>query len=224
MRTLYHHWLCPFSRKIRLILAEKKLDFELELERFWEHRPEFLTLNPAGSVPVLVDLNGTVVVDSAVISEYLDEAYPECLLLGIGLAERAEVRRLQAWFDQKFAKEVTSVLVREKVINRFQGMNQTGPDSARIRMTKSLMHDHLHYIAWLVDRRKWLAGDEFSVADLAAAAHLSVCDYLGDVPWDKHELVKDWYARLKSRPSFRALLNDRVPGVVSAPHYADLDF
>lgn len=234
MRTLHFHWLCPFSRKIRLILAEKKLDFELELERYWERRPELMTLNPACEIPILVDLNGTVVVDSCVIAEYLDEAYPERLMIGTTLAHRAEVRRLQSWFDGKFAREVSVCLLEEKVMNRFlqrealranqSSQSYSGPNSGVIRQAKAYIHDHLEYISWLVDRRKWLAGDEFSLADITAAAHLSTVDYLGDVPWSDHELAKDWYARLKSRPSFRAILQDRMPGLTPAAHYTDLDF
>ena len=224
MRTLYHYTLCPFSRKVRLILAEKKLDFELEMERTWERRPEFMDLNPAGKVPLLVDLNGTAVVDSMAIAEYLDEAYPERLLIGAGLIPRAEVRRLTAWFDDKFAQEVSVSLILEKVLKRHVYKDYSGPNSAVLRLIKTYIHDHLAYISWLVDRRKWLAGDEFSLADVTAAAHLSVVDYLGDVPWDKHELAKDWYARIKSRPSFRALLADRLPGILPSPPYADLDF
>jgi glutathione S-transferase len=224
MRTLYHYWLCPFSRKVRLILAEKKLDFELEAERTWERRPEFMDLNPAGKVPVLVDLNGTAVVDSMAIAEYLEEAYPEHLLIGTGLAHRAEVRRLAAWFDDKFAQEVSVSLVLEKILKRNLYKDHSGPNSAVLRLIKTYIHEHLTYISWLVDRRKWLAGDEFSLADVTAAAHLSVVDYLGDVPWDKHELAKDWYARIKSRPTFRALLSDRLPGIAPSSHYGDLDF
>jgi glutathione S-transferase len=224
MRTLYHYCLCPFSRKVRLILAEKKLDFELEAERTWERRPEFMALNPAGKVPLLVDLNGTAIIDSMAIAEYLDEAYSERLLIGSGLAHRAEVRRLTAWFDDKFAQEVSVSLVLEKVLKRHFYKDQSGPNSAVLRMIKTYIHEHLTYISWLVDRRKWLAGDEFSLADVTAAAHLSVVDYLGDVPWDKHELAKVWYVRIKSRPSFRALLADRLPGLTPAAHYEDLDF
>jgi glutathione S-transferase len=224
MRTLYHYWLCPFSRKVRLILAEKKLDFELEAERIWEKRPEFMDLNPAGKVPLLIDLNGTAVVDSMAIAEYLEEAYPERLLIGEGLTHRAEVRRLVAWFDDKFAQEVSVSLILEKILKKPLYKDQTGPNSTVLRFIKTNIHDHLSYISWLVDRRKWLAGDKFSLADVTAAAHLSVVDYLGDVPWDKHELAKDWYVRIKSRPSFRALLTDRLPGLLPSPHYADLDF
>jgi len=176
MRTLYHYWLCPFSRKIRLVLAEKKLDFELEVEQPWERRPEFMDLNPAGKVPVLVDLNGTVVVDSMAIAEYLDEAYPERLLIGTNLAHRAEVRRLTAWFDDKFAQEVSVSLILEKLLKRHLYKDHSGPNSAVLRLVKAYIHEHLAYISWLVDRRKWLAGDEISLADVTAAAHLSVVD------------------------------------------------
>jgi len=224
MRTLYHYGLCPFSRKVRIVLAEKKLDFELEVERIWERRPEFISLNPAGKVPLLVDLNGTMIMDSMAITEYLDEAYPERNLIGNELTQRAEVRRLVAWFDDKFAQEVSVSLVLEKVLKKHMYKDLSGPNSAVLRLIKNNIHDHLSYISWLVDRRNWLAGDEFSLADVTAAAHLSVVDYLGDVPWDKHELAKDWYVRIKSRPSFRTLLAERLPGLLPSEHYCDLDF
>lgn len=223
MRVLYHYLLCPFSRKIRLLLAEKKLDFELEIEKFWERRPEYLKLNPAGQVPVFIDLNGSTICDSYAIAEYLEETYPERTLLGASLQNKAEVRRLTAWFDDKFAREVSLNLLFEKTLRRF--IRQAGPtNSQAIRYAKANIGHHLEYISWLIDRRKWLAGDEFSLADIAAAAHISVVDYLGDVPWESYESAKDWYMRLKSRPSFRNLLTDRLPGIPPASHYPELDF
>lgn len=223
MRTLYHYPLCPYSRKIRLMMAEKKLDFELEMEKFWERRPDYLQLNPAGQVPTLQELNGSVIADSHAIAEYLEEAYPERPLIPGNLSQKAEVRRLMAWFDDKFAREVSLNLIVEKTVRRHVPA-AGGPNSNAIRVSKHHVNHHLEYIAWLVDRRKWLAGDELSVADLAAAAHLSSIDYLGDVPWEKHEQAKEWYMRLKSRPSFRGLLTDRIPGIQPVAHYAELDF
>lgn len=223
MRTLYHYTLCPFSRKIRLIMAEKKLDFDLEQEKFWEKREEFLLMNPAGQVPIFVDLNGTVVADSYAIGEYLEETYPDRQFIAGSPAARAEIRRLSAWFDDKFAREVSLPLMFEKTLRRY--MREAGPtNSAAIRSAKAAIHLHLQYISWLVDRRKWLAGDDLSLADFAAAAHLSAVDYLGDVPWDDYEPAKEWYMRLKSRPGFRNLLTDRLPGIPPASHYAELDF
>lgn len=222
MRTLYHLWLSPFSRKVRVTLKEKHLDFELKVEKVWERRPEFLALNPAGTVPVLVDENGAVVADSGVICEYLDEAYPERGLIGDDLAARAEVRRLVAWFDQKFAREVTDNLLGEKMMKRFLGLGQ--PNSAAIRAGYANMKYHLEYLGYLAERRKYLAGDHFSLADIAAATQLSSLDYLGDVAWDDHPHAKEWYVRIKSRPSFRPLLADHIPGAPPPKHYADLDF
>jgi glutathione S-transferase len=222
MRRLYHLPLSPQSRKVRVVLAEKRLPVELKAERVWERRPEFLALNPAGEVPVLVDEGGEVIADSGAICEYLEELHPDPPLLGRDALSRAETRRLVAWFDGKFADEVTANLLGEKVLKRFLGLGE--PSSDAIRAGNENIHYHLDYIAYLTERRRWLAGDEFSLADIAAAAHLSTADYLGDVPWGAHEEAKDWYARVKSRPSFRPLLADHIPGLPPPGHYADLDF
>jgi glutathione S-transferase len=222
MRLLYHLPLSPFARKVRLALAEKRIPFDLRIERVWERRPEFLHLNPAGTVPVLVEENGFAIADSAAICEYLDEAYPDTPLIGRSLAERAEVRRLLAWFDQKFHAEVTRNLLHEKQMKRLLGHG--GPDAAALRAGYANLGPHLDYLGWLAETRAWLAGPNLTLADLAAAAHLSALDYLGDVDWSLSEAARDWYARVKSRPSFRPLLADRVSGLAPAPHYADLDF
>ncbi|HEV7370035.1 glutathione S-transferase family protein [Arenibaculum sp.] len=222
MLVLYHFWLSPFARKIRLALAEKGVPFELRLEREVERRPEFLALNPAGEVPVLVDEDETVVADSAAICEYLEETRPDLPLLGATAAQRAETRRLVGWFDGKFNREVTENLVGEKLMKRLN--SQGYPHAPAIRAGLANIHYHLDYIAYLAERRTWLAGDDFSLADIAAGAHLSTVDYLGDVPWDEHPEARLWYARIKSRPSFRALLADSVPGAPPPPHYANLDF
>ncbi len=222
MRTLYHLWLSPFCRKVRIVLAEKGLDFETKVEKVWQRREGFLRLNPAGSVPVLVEPDGAVLAESWVICEYLDEVYPDPPLIGATPAERAETRRLAAWFDGKFHNEVTDNLLTEKLDKRFMGMG--GPDSAAIRAGHDNIATHLEYIGYLSERRTWLAGDGLSMADAAAAAHISALDYLGDVPWDDHPAAKDWYVRIKSRPSFRPLLQDRIPGLPPPKHYADLDF
>lgn len=222
MRTLYHLWLSPYSRKVRVALKEKKLDFELRIEKVWERRPEFLAINPAGQVPVFVDEDGTAIIDSSAICEYLEEVYPEPPLLGRTPPQRAEVRRLAAWFDLKFADEVMQNLVGEKVMKRLLG--QGVPSSDAIRAGTYNIHYHLDYIGYLIDRRNWLAGEEFSLADIAAGAQISAVDYIGDVPWDRHPRAREWYARLKSRPSFRPLLADHIPGAPPTAHYANLDF
>lgn len=222
MRVVYHLPLSPYARKVRLVLSEKRLSFELRLEKAWERRPEYLEMNAAGTVPTLVEDNDLIIPDSTVICEYLDEAYPDSSLMGRTLAERIEVRRLAAWFDGKFAAEVTNNLYGEKHLRRQTGRGN--PNPAAIRTGYVAMRYHLDYIGWLAETRKWLAGSTLSLADFAAAAHLSTLDFLGEVDWTMSPSAKDWYARMKSRPSFRGVLTDRIPGVTPAPHYADLDF
>jgi len=227
MRRLFHHPLQPQSRAVRLLLAEKRLDAEFVLERPWERREQFLALNHAGEVPVLVEDGGLALCGFHPVVEYLEEAYPDTPagtpMLGRTAPERAEVRRLIDWFDAKFDREVTRNLLHEKLFKRFTQQGG-GPDSGAIRAGKANIGIHLAYIGWLIERRKWLAGPHMTLADLAAAAQISAIDYLGDVPWDEHEAAKDWYARMKSRPSFRPLLADTLPGAPPPPHYADLDF
>ena len=222
MRTLYHLWLSPFSRKVRIVLAEKNLDFHMEVEETWERRHEFLALNPTGEVPVLIEPDSTVLADSIGICEYLEEKYPEPNLIGKNLYDRAEVRRLVAWFDLKFNTEVTDKLLNEKVMKRFLGLGE--PDSREIRAAQSNIHTHLDYITFLTDRRFWLAGDQLTLADITAAAHISAIDYLGDVPWSNYKSAKNWYARIKSRPSFKSILSDRIPGLPVPKNYTNLDF
>lgn len=222
MILLYHLWLSPGCRKVRLVMGEKKQDFEMKVEKTWERNQEFLALNPTGDVPIIIDEDGTRVCGHQVICEYLDEMYGPDSLIGNGAVERAEVRRLTDWFDTKFQDEVTANLVDEKIMKRFLGLGE--PNSNAIRAGSRNIHTHLDYISWLVGRRSWLAGKEITLADLTAAAHLSCVDYLGDVPWSDHPDAKDWYARIKSRPAFRPLLADHIPGAPPPKHYADLDF
>jgi glutathione S-transferase len=223
MMLLFHQWVSPGSRKIRLMLKEKNLDFDLQIEKTWERRPEFLALNPAGDVPVLLLEPGAYpLCDATAIAEYLEESFADRPLLGQTALERAEIRRLIGWFDVKFNREVTQNLVDEKISKRLTGLGH--PNSQAIKAGYANIHYHLDYIAYLADRRSYLAGAEFSLADITAAAHLSCVDYIGDVPWDEHPGAKEWYARVESRPSFRPLLADHIPGMPPPRHYADLDF
>jgi glutathione S-transferase len=141
-------------------------------------------------------------------------------------ASRVEVRRLLTWFNSKFFNEVSELIAREKIWKRYMRAEEGGgpPDSFAIRAARANITEHLRYLGWLAKTRKWLAGEKLTYADLAAAAHLSTCDYFGDVPWNEDENAKNWYARVKSRPSFRMLLAESIPGLPAVSSYADLDF
>ncbi len=223
-RTLYHFPLDPASRQVRLALAEKKLPFIDVIERYYENRPEFRALNPSGLTPVLEEVRDgerIVVCEGRPILEHLEETEPEPALLSRDAANRAEARRLMQWFDRKFDFEVNAFLVHEKMEKRLLGM--ASPDYAALRQGRESLRNHLSYLEKLVEERDWLAGPRMTLADIAAAAHLSIIDYFGDVPWRDYPSVKTWYMKIKSRPSFRPLLGDRQPGLAPAAPSADLD-
>jgi glutathione S-transferase len=228
---LTQYRLCPRSRAIRLALGELSLEAELLEELPWAWRSAFLAKNPAAELPVLEVSNGLTLCGAYAISEYLAETVkgqmqsPRGIELFPGhIEERAEVRRLADWFNGKFDREVTRELLIEKVYQRMHPTAPQAPDAEILRAVRSNLRYHLSYVSYLSEARRWLAGDEMSFADLSAAAHLSTIDYLGEVPWDEYPAAKLWYARVKSRPSFRTLLADKVPGTAPPPGYTDLDF
>ena len=228
---LTQYRLCPRSRSVRLALAEHGYEVTLLDENPWEWRKGFLAVNPAGEMPVLELDNGLTLCGVYSISEYLAEQQfppgsiaagsPQPLIPG-DREDRAEVRRLIDWYHGKFDREVTRDLLSEKVYEMMR--SGAAPDSGALRAVRSNLRYHLSYTSYLADSRRWLAGDAFSFADLAAAAHLSTVDYLGEVPWSDYPAAKAWYQKMKSRPSFRALLSDRVPGTSPPLAYSDLDF
>jgi glutathione S-transferase len=221
MNTLYHYPLSPFSRKVRLSLGEKRIEVALVEERYWEKDAEFVRRNPAAKVPIL-KMAGRTMSDSTAICEYLEEIYPTPALLPGNPEARFETRRLVGWFDDKFYHEVTTKLTGERVYRKVMGTGY--PDSTNVKAGAKAIKYHLDYMAGLLEVRRWLAGNEMTLADFAAAAQLSCLDYTSDVDWNRHEVLKDWYAKIKSRPAFRSILADEVPGFQPAAHYADLDF
>jgi glutathione S-transferase len=221
MLSLFHVPLSPFCRKVRLTLAEKRLEVKLIEERYWETGHELLRRNPAGKVPIL-RYEQRMLAESQAICEFLDEVHPEPPLMPEDPAGRYEVRRVCAWFDDKFHAEVTSNLLYERVNKKIMGRGY--PDSQKIKAGSARIKYHLDYMGWLLEHRRWLAGNTMTLADFAAAAHLSCLDYINDVDWDRVPAVKEWYATIKSRPAFRPLLVDQVPGFPPPRRYADLDF
>jgi glutathione S-transferase len=225
VRVLHHFPLDPASRQARLALAEKRLAFSEEVVRYWEQPEAFTALNPSGLTPVLVERAGereVVVCEVRAILEHLEQQAPEHDLLGSSPADRAEVRRLMQWFDRKFDNEVNAFLLYEKLEKRLQKLG--APDLFNMRQGRDALRVHLVYVEKLLHERDWLAGRRLSLADFAAAAHLSVLDYFGDIPWRDFRLLKTWYMRIKSRPAFRPLLADRWPGLAPSSFYDDLDF
>lgn len=222
MRVLYHLWLSPASRLARLLLAEKKMRFELKAEKTWERRSAFLRLSPAGEVPVLVDREGLVLVGVHAIAGHLEDLRAPPSLLGESPQQRAETRRLIDWFMIKFEREVAGPILAELVMKRY---TRTGaPSPLVLRSARRNLHHHLAYLMHLLKQQPHLTGETRTAADLGAAAALSVLDYLDEVNWSEVARAKEWYRRLKSRPAFRGLLKDNLVGLPPPTHYTTLDF
>ncbi len=225
MYTLYHQTICPFSRKIRFLLAQKDIKFDLIKENFWERKREFISINTMGTVPLLVDnLSNGAICGSSVIVEYIEEKHDDSpSYLGSSLIKRAEVRRVQMWFDEKFYNEVSKYILKERYFNRFL-TSQSAPNPDNIRLAKYNLNIHLNYLEFLLENRKYLAGEKISIADFAAAGHLSALDYFGDINWYNRDSIKEWYSVVKSQKGFSEILKDRISGIAPSEQYDKLDF
>ena len=221
MVLLVHHSISPQSRKIRLIMAEKKMLFVLKEEEPWNISQEIMKINPSGELPVLI-FDGNIISGNYAITEYLEESNPQYKLLPEDAKARAEVRRIVEWFDGKFYNEVYKYIVAEKIIKRFQ--YKQAPNSRILKAGLNNLKYHMEYIDYLADRNNYIAGRELSLADLTVAAHLSILDYLGDISWSEYKNAKLWYAKIKSRPSFKDILRDNIRGIYPSANYTNLDF
>lgn len=221
MVLLIHHPISPYSRKIRMLMSEKRMLFVLKEEEPWNLSSDVFKLNPAGSLPIFL-FDGNIIAGNYAITEFLEEVNYDIRLLPKDPKQRAEVRRLTEWFDDKFYREVYRNIVAEKVIRRFE--QGKAPDSRILKIGLNNLAFHMEYIDWLTERRNYLGGEEFSLADVTAAAHLSIIDYLGDIAWDGYKNAKIWYSKIKSRPSFKDILKDNIRSILPAKHYANLDF
>ncbi len=223
MWQLFQFPLCPFSRKVRLLLGEKGIGYELVRESPWARRDEFVDMNPAGQTPVMVDATrNLLLIDSMAIAEYFEETVEKAAMINGTSANRAEIRRLVTWFDTQFYRDVTGPLLYERMEKRVA--HGLAPDARQLREAMKAAIRHLDYTDYLLDHRQWLGGATMSLADLAAAAQISVTDYLGGIDWKGHEQTARWYRGLKSRPSFRPLLSERMEMVSPPQHYDNVDF
>lgn len=224
MTRLLQYRLDPASRLIRLVFAEYGVTAELEDIKPWARDSRLLDINPAGTVPILVEPGEPPIVSTLAVLHAVEDRYaPENVpgLVPVEPRDRAEMWRLLEWVLLKLNDEVTRYVLEEKIVKR----DQRGvPEPGVLRAAKANLGEHLLYFNWLFASRQWMAGPTMTLADFALAAHLSSLDYLGDVLWDSAPETRQWYARIKSRPAFRPLLGDRVPGMSPSKGYADLDF
>ena len=213
MRRLIHLLLSPSSRFARLLIAEKRLTFD-------PVAPEDM----AAQLPVFTDIDGTCAVGLWAIVDHLEGGYPEHPLTPEDAGTRAESLRLLDWAMTSLQENVTRRIVYEKASQRFTGAPaKRAPDMEAIRLGRETLKAALREIGGQADENGYLAARECTLGDLAVAAHISALDYFGEIPWDEFPSAAEWYMRMKSRPSFRSLLADRVPGQPPVSHYAELD-
>ncbi len=222
MYKLYYMPLNFYCRAARIILLEKGISFEIINEAFWKRRVEFLKINPAGDLPVIVDEDNTSIIGYEALAEYLDEKKVGKLLMGNTPKERLEVRRLCLWAGRKLQKEVMENIVDERVFNSLKENSQ--PSTIALKAGRKNLQNHMSYFDWILDRKIFLTGDYFTLADISLAAALSSLDYLNEVEWKSYQKVKNWYAAIKSRPSFRDILEESIYNITPSFHYKDLDF
>lgn len=224
MTRLYHWSFDPAGRLVRLCLGEKGIAFESVDSAPWSPHPDVARLAPGAVAPALVregPAGHIIAIGTRAICEYLEEATDGDHLLPLHPGERAEARRLWAWVEAGF-EQVTDNLLTERVMQWVRRDRE--PNSEKLRRGAHALRGRLTFLNAMVERNGFAAGRQLSLADLAAAAHLSAVDYFGDVEWRAVPDLKEWYARIKSRPSFRPLLADRLEAVRPSPHYANLDF
>ncbi|WP_260482626.1 glutathione S-transferase family protein [Sphingomicrobium flavum] len=223
MWQLFQFPLCPFSRKVRLVLGEKGVPHELVRENPWEKRDEFIDMNPAGETPVIVEVDSkTILIGSQPIVEYFEEEVDKAPMLDGSARARAEIRRLTGFFDERLYGDVVAPLMHERMMKRL--VSREAPDTGALRQAMRVANNYIDYLDYLLDTRRWLAGNSLSLADFTAAAHLSVIDYLGALDWRGHQQTKDWYSVMKSRPCFAPLLGERMEGIAPPSHYDKVDF
>ncbi|XVN42921.1 MAG: glutathione S-transferase family protein [Candidatus Rickettsia vulgarisii] len=222
MRKLYHYPICPLSRQIRILLKELDAQFTMIKEDYWQRNKEFLALNPAATMPALQESSQLVIAGIYPIIEYLNDKYPNFNFMDEDIGIKCEIRRLLYWFNEKFYREVTKIIIDEKIVR--PSCQLGGPRTEFLRAAKNNLSYHLNYLTSLLEVRSFIASDSLSCADIAAASHISVLDYFGEMNWDKWLSVREWYAVIKSRPSFRSLLQDQIAGFTPPSCYADLDF
>ena len=220
MNKLFHYFLCPSSRFIRIILIEKKIDFDLFIEDYSNPTEDYLFKNPAGFFPVLNTSFNENIVGSLVIIEYLKNLnLPPALMIK---KNENEIRRLLFWFETSFKNEVIIPLLKEKVFKRFE--KNSMPNSHTIRSARANLKYHMQYFNYLIKDNDFFIDDKLSYVDLFYGASLTVLDYINELNFYDLEKLKNLYSAIKSRPSFKKILIDRVVGVNPHSDYLKLDY
>lgn len=220
MYLLYHHPICPFSRQIRVILAESKITFDLHVEKYWQNTNSLFKVSPSGELPVLISDKKPISSITAIL-EYINDKH-SVDIMPKDIYQKAETRRLNSWFNIKFYQEVVKYIVDERFVKLMSNVDY--PRIATIKIAKQNFHYHALYLTSIINEHNNLVQEQVSVADIVCASHFSILDYFGDIEWDRYPELRQWYTLIKSRPSFKQILKDYVIGIAPHHRYTKLDF
>lgn len=223
MYRLYHHPICPVSRSVRVLCLEKAIDIDLMVENFWERRDKFIKINPSCSVPFLASSPNILIYGFDPIVEYIEEVFhdKDRYIFGDPM-EKAEIRKIIHWVNVKMYEDATKHILNEKIYNFLT--TKEFPNASTLKICRTNLSHHLMYLNFLLTKKEWLGGNDFSLADIVASCHISSLDYINEINWDFYKELKDWYVVIKSKPSFRQILRDSIPGFTPSPQYRELDF
>jgi glutathione S-transferase len=235
--VLYHGMASTCSKKVRMCLYEKGLAFEsrlLDLQRFEQHAPEYLAVNPNGVVPSLV-VNGTPVIESSVIIEFIDDRFPEPVLRPEDMFDRAKMRLWTKYSDESAYKAVyaptwhhlrsraTQGLAEDRLRDtlsrvpsaerkaRWEKMASGGFSDQELDEAYDRMAECLQKVDDGLQRGPWLAGKDYSLADIAMIPFVDRINNLRPDLFDRKRLSRlaDWYDRMRDRPAFAKAFNFR---------------
>ncbi|MCP5369176.1 MAG: glutathione S-transferase family protein [Rickettsiaceae bacterium] len=220
--NLIHHQLCPLSRQIRVLLSEIGAIYTLKREDYWLRREELLTKSPFGILPILEMTDCKAIIGPYPIIEFLHEKVENFFLMPNNVEIRNNIRQQVVWFNDKFYREVSKVIVDEKVIKPITKLSE--PKAEFLRIAKNNLVQHFKLLEKILQNNLYLVGEQITCADIVATSHISIIDYFGEISWDRWAYIKEWYALMKSRPSVRLILEDRIPGLLPPTYYSDPDF
>lgn len=222
MITLYHHPICPLSRQVRIYLKELDCEFSTIKEDYWLKRKEFLDINQQGVVPTIIFNDENIVSGIYSITEYFVDSLENFFFMPKNNLARAEIRAHMQWFNDTLYRQVSKILIDEKIIRLM--MRLGSPRSDFLKVAKKNLNKHFQYLSGLLEDKNYIVSDKISCADIAASSHISVIDYFGEINWNQWPDIKRWYSLIKSRPGFKSILQDEIPGFSSPEHYSVLDF
>ncbi len=219
--TVHYHALCPFSKQFIVLLSELGLKYNIIKEDYWLKNPAFVRLSPWLELPVII-IDETIVTGIYPCLEYLIDLKKDSHLFGNDPQILVCIRQIINWFNQHCYYEVVKNIINEKLIK--PDLKKEYTDSNILRASKTALHKHMMQLNAIISTQQYIVSESITYADISAASHFAVLDYFNEINWQNYPKIKDWYCLIKSRPSFRATLYEKVKGINPPKHYLELDF